>query len=227
MSDMPRRAVTRTAKLATLPLGFAGRSALGFGKRLGGQPAEAVAAQVQAAHRRADLQGAGRAQGWRHEVRAGDVRLRGGAARGGRRALPRGADQAAGGRPADAGGGRAHRARATARRGVAGAVPVLRGHAGGGRQHRAGAPGGVVRRPRGGRQGAVSRRGTGADVRHQPADQAGADFSAASPGLDVKPLLRELRNRLSEELDYRLEAAWQRAFAEAYDGDPDVCVPMC
>ena len=107
MSDMPRRAVTRTAKLATLPLGIAGRSALGFGKRLGGQPAEAVAAEVQAAHRRADLQGAGRAQGWRHEVRAGDVRLRGGAARGGGRALPRGADQAAGGRTADAGGDRA------------------------------------------------------------------------------------------------------------------------
>jgi predicted unusual protein kinase regulating ubiquinone biosynthesis (AarF/ABC1/UbiB family) len=50
-------------------------------------------------------------------------------------------------------------------------------------------------------------------------------FSVVSPGLDVKPLLRELKNRLSEELDYRLEAAWQRAFAEAYDGDVDVCVP--
>src|SRR3954470_11409666 len=45
---MPKRAVTRTAKLATLPLGMAGRSALGIGKRLGGQPAEAGTAQLQA-----------------------------------------------------------------------------------------------------------------------------------------------------------------------------------
>ena len=48
MTDLPRKAVTRTAKLATLPLGFAGRTALGFGKRVGGRPAELVAAEVQA-----------------------------------------------------------------------------------------------------------------------------------------------------------------------------------
>ena len=47
MSDLPRKAVTRGAKLATLPIGFAGRAALGFGKRLGGAPAEAVAAELQ------------------------------------------------------------------------------------------------------------------------------------------------------------------------------------
>ena len=43
----PRRAVTRTAKLATLPVGLAGRTALGLGKRLGGRPAELVAAEIQ------------------------------------------------------------------------------------------------------------------------------------------------------------------------------------
>ncbi len=48
VTDLPRRAVTRTAKLATLPLGFAGRTALGFGRRIGGKPAEMVAAEVQA-----------------------------------------------------------------------------------------------------------------------------------------------------------------------------------
>src|ERR1700689_4727371 len=47
MSDLPRRAVTRTAKLATLPVGFAGRAALGLGKRLGGRPAEIVAQELQ------------------------------------------------------------------------------------------------------------------------------------------------------------------------------------
>jgi hypothetical protein len=43
--------------------------------------------------------------------------------------------------------------------------------------------------------------------------------------MDVKPLLIELKARLVEELDYELEAGWQRAFAEAYDGDPDIVVP--
>src|SRR5919206_2266224 len=47
MADLPRRAVTRTARLATLPLGYAGRTALGVGKRLGGAPAEAVLTEVQ------------------------------------------------------------------------------------------------------------------------------------------------------------------------------------
>jgi HSP20 family molecular chaperone IbpA len=45
------------------------------------------------------------------------------------------------------------------------------------------------------------------------------------PGLEVRPLLAELRDRVAEELDYRLEAAAQQAFAAAYAGDPDVCVP--
>ena len=47
VSDLPRKAVTRSAKLASLPLGFAGRTALGLGKRVGGKPAEAVIAEVQ------------------------------------------------------------------------------------------------------------------------------------------------------------------------------------
>ena len=36
MNDMPRKAFERTARLAALPLGYAGRNALGLGKRLGG-----------------------------------------------------------------------------------------------------------------------------------------------------------------------------------------------
>ena len=47
MNDLPRRAVTRTAKLASLPAGLVGRTALGLGKRLGGRPAELVAAEIQ------------------------------------------------------------------------------------------------------------------------------------------------------------------------------------
>jgi predicted unusual protein kinase regulating ubiquinone biosynthesis (AarF/ABC1/UbiB family) len=50
-------------------------------------------------------------------------------------------------------------------------------------------------------------------------------FGAFSPGLDVKPLLVELQERVAEELDYRLEADNQRTFAAAYDGDADIRVP--
>jgi predicted unusual protein kinase regulating ubiquinone biosynthesis (AarF/ABC1/UbiB family) len=47
MTDLPHRTVTRTAKLASLPVGMAGRAALGLGKRLGGRPAEIVAQELQ------------------------------------------------------------------------------------------------------------------------------------------------------------------------------------
>ena len=54
MNDLPRKAAARTARLAALPLGYAGRTALGFGKRMGGQPAELVLGEIQA--RTAELQ---------------------------------------------------------------------------------------------------------------------------------------------------------------------------
>src|SRR2546430_2071293 len=50
-------------------------------------------------------------------------------------------------------------------------------------------------------------------------------FRVLQPGLDVKPLLVELRARITEELDYELEAASQREFADAYAEDPEIYVP--
>jgi predicted unusual protein kinase regulating ubiquinone biosynthesis (AarF/ABC1/UbiB family) len=50
-------------------------------------------------------------------------------------------------------------------------------------------------------------------------------FRIIQPGLDVKPLLAELRARVTEELDYELEAAAQKAFAKAYAGDEEIMVP--
>ncbi len=44
---IPRRAVARTARMASLPLGYAGRTALGVGKRIGGRPAEVVTNEIQ------------------------------------------------------------------------------------------------------------------------------------------------------------------------------------
>jgi predicted unusual protein kinase regulating ubiquinone biosynthesis (AarF/ABC1/UbiB family) len=45
------------------------------------------------------------------------------------------------------------------------------------------------------------------------------------PGMDPGPIVEELRTRLVEELDYRLEASHQRLFAEAYRGHPYIHVP--
>jgi predicted unusual protein kinase regulating ubiquinone biosynthesis (AarF/ABC1/UbiB family) len=44
-------------------------------------------------------------------------------------------------------------------------------------------------------------------------------------GLALPPLVTELRDRLTEELDYLHEAVIQRDFAAAYRDDPDVVVP--
>ena len=46
-SPCARSAFRRSARLASLPLGFAGRSALGLGRRIGGAPAEQVSEQLQ------------------------------------------------------------------------------------------------------------------------------------------------------------------------------------
>ncbi|HVK23188.1 MAG TPA: AarF/UbiB family protein, partial [Actinokineospora sp.] len=50
-------------------------------------------------------------------------------------------------------------------------------------------------------------------------------FQPFVPGLEVKPLLRELSDRMTEELDYRAEADNQRAFAKAFHDDARVLVP--
>ena len=50
-------------------------------------------------------------------------------------------------------------------------------------------------------------------------------FKIIQPGMDIKPLLTELRERITEELDYAMEARTQSAFAEAYADDPEIFVP--
>ena len=46
-----------------------------------------------------------------------------------------------------------------------------------------------------------------------------------SPGLDTKEIADEVRERITEELDYELEAGNQRAVARRYRGHPFVVVP--
>ncbi len=49
--------------------------------------------------------------------------------------------------------------------------------------------------------------------------------SFALKNLDVKSLVDELRDRMADELDYRLEAKLQTEFADRYDGHPFIHVP--
>ena len=50
-------------------------------------------------------------------------------------------------------------------------------------------------------------------------------FKQLAPGADIQGVVNELIERTEMELDYRLEADNQRAFAKAYDGHPDYVVP--
>lgn len=47
-----------------------------------------------------------------------------------------------------------------------------------------------------------------------------------APGMDVRQLFAQLRERLVEELDYEHEAEAQRAFGRGFAGDPDIAIPQ-
>src|SRR6202034_114872 len=225
MSDVPRHAVTRMARLARLPVGFAGRTALGTGKRLGGQPAELVTQEIQ--RRTAD-----QVFGVLGQLKGGAMKL-GQALSVFEAALP----------PEIA---EPYRATLTRLQESAPPLPVQTIHkilAGDmGEQWRASfaefddqpasaASIGQVHRAvwHDGRQVAVKIQYPGASRAlisdFNQLSRLARLFGAFMPGLDVKPLLAELRDRVAGELDYRLEAAAQEAFAAYYAGDPDVCVP--
>jgi len=226
VSDIPRRAVTRSVKLAGLPLGVAGRATLGLGKRLGGRPAEAVAAELQARTAEQLFQVLGQ--------------LKGGAMKMGQAlsvfeaALPE--DVAA-----------PYRAALTKLQESAPPLPARTVHAvlakelGAHWRGRfqsfddvpaAAASIGQVHRAvwADGRPVAVKIQYPGAgpallgDLKQL--SRLARLFSTLTPGLDIKPLLVELEKRVAEELDYRLEAESQTTFNEAYEGDQEIAVPV-
>ncbi|WP_231330482.1 ABC1 kinase family protein [Actinomadura graeca] len=225
MSDLPRRAVTRSAKLASLPIGFAGRTALGLGKRTFGRSAEAVAMEIQT--RTAE------------QLFTVLGELKGGAMKLGQMlsifeaALP----------PEIAG---PYRATLTKLQEAAPPLPastvhtVLAGALGEDWRERfvsfddrpaAAASIGQVHRAvwHDGRAVAVKVQYPGAGKAlisdFNQLARLGRLFGVLMPGLDVKTMLAELKERVAEELDYTIEAESQTIIRDAYADDPDFSIP--
>jgi predicted unusual protein kinase regulating ubiquinone biosynthesis (AarF/ABC1/UbiB family) len=216
----------RTVKLAALPLGLVGRTALGLGRRVGGKPAELVAAEVQA--RTAD------------QLFKVLGELKGGAMKFGQAMSIFEAAM-----PEDLAG--PYRATLTKLQDAAPPMPASTVHAVlvselGPRWRQkfrsfqdkpaAAASIGQVHRAvwKDGREVAVKLQypGAGPALIGDLNQVSRVARLAASwiPGLDLKPILDELKNRVAEELDYALEAKSQRAFAEAFAGDPEFAIPQ-
>lgn len=225
MSDMPRKAFGRTARLAALPLGYAGRNAIGFGKRLGGRPAEAVLSEIQMRTAEQLFRTLGE--------------LKGGAMKFGQAlsvlesALP---DELAA----------PYREQLTKLQDAAPPMPTqtvretLARDLGPDWQDQlvwldggptAAASIGQVHKGRwhDGREVAVKvqypRAGEALRSDLRQLARVARSLGPLVPGLDVKPLVVEMQARMEEELDYDLEASAQRTFAAAYAGDPDIVVP--
>jgi predicted unusual protein kinase regulating ubiquinone biosynthesis (AarF/ABC1/UbiB family) len=225
MTDLPRKAAARTARLAALPLGFAGRTAVGVGKRIGGAPAEAVMTDVQ--QRTAeqlfrtlgDLKGGAMKMGQALSIL--ESALPEEVAAPYRAHLTRLQDAAPPMSATTVHGVLARELGASWRRRLVEFDDNPAAAASIGQVHRG--------RWHDGREVAVKVQYPGAeealtsDLRQLA--RLARTFGSMVPGVDIKPIVEELQARVVEELDYELEAEAQRGFAEEFEGDPHFVVP--
>jgi predicted unusual protein kinase regulating ubiquinone biosynthesis (AarF/ABC1/UbiB family) len=230
MTELPRKAAARTARLAALPLGYAGRQAMGLGRRLGGRPADLVLSDVQ--------------QRTAEQLFRTLGELKGGAMKFGQAlsvleaALPEEVSAP-------------YREHLTALQDSAPPMPTatvrhqLTIHLGDDWADRLvwldGAPTaaasiGQVHRGRWRSGSAADEVEVAVKVQYPGAGEAlmgdlrqiarvARGVAPVFPGIDIKPLVAELQARAADELDYHLEAEAQSAYAEAFAGDPDIVVP--
>jgi predicted unusual protein kinase regulating ubiquinone biosynthesis (AarF/ABC1/UbiB family) len=225
MTELPRKAAARTARLAALPLGYAGRTAVGFGKRLGGMPAEAVLTEVQMRTAEQLFRTLGELKGgamkFGQALSVLEAALPDEVIAPYRDHLTRLQDSAP---PMPTQTVRAQVAASLGDDWAERLVWLDGGPA-------AAASIGQVHRGRwhDGREVAVKVQYPGAgealmsDLRQLARVARGV--APVFPGIDVKPLVEELRARAADALDYTLEAEAQRAYAAAFRDDPDVVVP--
>ncbi len=225
VSDIPRRSSARTAKLARIPIGIAGRAAVGFGKKLAGGNRDEIDTDLaaKAAEQLFSVLGElkGGAMKFGQALSVMEAAVPEEFAEPYREALtklqadapPLSAAKVH--RVLDRQLGTAWRSRFTSFEDTPVASASI------GQVHRAVWSDG--------RDVAVKVQYPGAD------DALRADlktmsrfantFSTIFTGADVKPVLDELIARTEDELDYRIEAASQRAFASAFADDPQFAVP--
>lgn len=224
-SSLPVGAFTRGAKLAALPVGFAGRTALGVGRRLGGAPADAVMTEVQRRTAEQVFSVLGQLKGGAMKVGQAmsifEAALPEEIAAPYRETLTKLQD-AAPPMPGDV-----VRRQIAAELGPDWAERLVELPD----KPAAAASIGQVHRGRwhDGREVAVKVQYPGAakalrsDLRQL--SRISRLLGILAPGVDVKALLTELEERVIEELDYSLEAASQQTFHDGYADDPEVYVP--
>jgi predicted unusual protein kinase regulating ubiquinone biosynthesis (AarF/ABC1/UbiB family) len=225
VTDIPQRRVARTARLASLPLGVAGRATIGLGRRMTGRSAEDITADLQARTAEqlftvlGELKGGAMKLG--QALSVFEAALPEESAAPYREALTK-LQEAAPPMPAatvhqvlDEQFGRSWPDRFNSFDDVPAAAASI------GQVHKAVWADG--------REVAVKLQYPGAGpallADFTQLSRLAWLFARLSPGLEVKPLLAELKERVLEELDYTLEAQSQRAFAAAYAGDPDIVIP--
>ena len=225
MGDLPTRGLVRGARLAALPAAFVGRRAVGLGRRIGGRPAELIAAEVQARTAEqlfavlGELKGGAMKVGqWMSAMEAAlPEQLAGPYGE----ALTR-LQEAAPAMPmrtvdrvlTDAFGQDWRGKFADFDEMPAAAASIGQVHHG---IWHDGRPVAVkVQYPRAGEALAT-------DLRQL--ERLVPLMRVAVPNLDARGLLAELRTRVMAEVDYRQEATAQTAFADEFRDDPDFAVP--